>query len=216
METPESCPRKGMPPTLRHLAKKETNPECHLAKKKAILSVERFIQSNYGHSFPRVRDTQWGLRCWVYFNAAFPSWKLSKKDFVSLRDWMIAERKIKIFTCLFTGNLAFNFKSAKSPCQLSHSCGLKMMLLATWIRCMYSPCRNTWQKSKCVMSTDFHSNLVNCWQSRSRSYFVVELIVLHLHWTCGFTIQFPWGWTDLLFVSWEVLPSVDSIVNLWY
>jgi hypothetical protein len=129
---------------------------------------------------------------------------------------MIAERKIKIFTCLFTGNLACNFKSAKSPYQLSR--GLKAEW--NWCRCLLlvsvvckTNAKTLDNKSKCVMSTDFHSNLVNFWQSRSRSYFVVESIVLHLHWTCGFTIQFPWGWTRLTIVSWEVLPSVETIVK---
>ncbi len=73
---------------------------------------------------------------------------------------MVAE--CKIFTCLFTGNLACNFLSVKSPYQLSH--GLKLMLLATCTGCMlmYQPVKKHLTAKVSVMSTDFHSNLINC------------------------------------------------------
>jgi hypothetical protein len=79
---------------------------------------------------------------------------------------------------------------------------------------MYQPMKKHLTAKVSVMSTDFHSSLINCWQSRSRSYFVVEWTVLHLQRTCGFMTQFPWGWTRLTIVSWEVLPSVGFMVKL--
>jgi hypothetical protein len=143
-------------------------------------------------SLPRmVKGTEMYWYCGIFLYESYV-----KKIFFSLRDCMVAE--CKIFTCLFTGNLACNFLSVKSPYQLSR--GLKLMsLLVTRTGCMlmYQPVKKHLTAKVSVMSTDFHSNLINCWQSRSRSYFVVEWTVLHLQRTCGFMTQFPWGWTRL-------------------
>ncbi len=122
--------------------------------------------------------------------------KVKSKGFVSLRDCMVCSTSNVYMFIYRRSSLQFQI------CLITLSVITwpetdVMSLLATCIGMYYvrinNPCRNTWRKSKCVMSTDSHLNIVNCWQSRSRSYSVIESTVLHLQWTFGFTIQFPWG-----------------------